>query len=429
MEYTQELYPAYCTECGKKIETRLFPLDGLLKQYHYTGILGAHRDGFLDMVRIHAEYGKAVLPQVPPLVKNGEYQSPDLEKLAGSEVPPTFSCADNDIPTDQLMVPALSIASMIAQFYQISGFDEIYKMLALVWEKRQAMNALSTFPAEQQNILDGLCDKFIALPYVHMRAMSVDTAALHNDVETALGWVLDSAVQEELEPGKLQFSLSTIKIGWRYKTLNNREVPHSLVVVDGSSRHDCTVCCCKHCFKPILKELGAYPQKIIGLLGSQQTGKTTYLAALTDSLVHGNIAAAMVSGELKLANVTFEFQADEEGQEPLTPVAKARPAAGVVPPVGANRMVPKNRIQSLHRETRAGKCPRKRLQNILTAELSRSRARVVRDPDFLWMTKEPLLQTTMSSKGQTRLKYICMTAPNMMWKPSLIFLPSMTWQF
>lgn len=312
MEYTQELYPAYCTECGKKIETRLFPLDGLLKQYHYTGILGAHRDGFLDMVRIHAEYGKAVLPQVPPLVKNGEYQSPDLEKLAGSEVPPTFSCADNDIPTDQLMVPALSIASMIAQFYQISGFDEIYKMLALVWEKRQAMNALSTFPAEQQNILDGLCDKFIALPYVHMRAMSVDTAALHNDVETALGWVLDSAVQEELEPGKLQFSLSTIKIGWRYKTLNNREVPHSLVVVDGSSRHDCTVCCCKHCFKPILKELGAYPQKIIGLLGSQQTGKTTYLAALTDSLVHGNIAAAMVSGELKLANVTFEFQADEQ---------------------------------------------------------------------------------------------------------------------
>lgn len=313
MENTQALYPAYCTECGKKIETRLFPLDGLLRQYHYTGILAAQRDGFLDMVRIHGEYGRQILPQVPPLVSEGEYRIPEVAALEEEEKAPVFACADNEVPLDQLTEPALGIAAIIAQFYRISGFREIYEMLDLVWKKKQAENTFAVFPLEQQSVLDGLCDRFIALPYVHMRAMSVDTAALHSDVENALSWVLDAALQEDLAPGRRQYSLSTVKIGWRYKLVNERQIPHSLVVVDGSGRrHDCSVCCCKHCFKPILKELGAYPQKVIGLLGSQQTGKTTYLAALTDSLVHGNVAAAVVEGELKVANVTFEFQADEQ---------------------------------------------------------------------------------------------------------------------
>lgn len=313
MGKTQGLYPAYCTECGKKIERRLFPLDSLLKQYHYTGITASHRDSFLAMVRIHGEYGQPILPPAPALIQDGKYHAPAVEELTGGAVLPTFSCPDNQVPLDTLIEPALNIGSMIAQFYRTSGFAEIYEMLELMWEKKEAMEQYTTFPPERQNLLDGLCDRFIALPYVRMHAMSVDTSALHTDVENALGWVLEAAAQEALTPTRRQFALRALKIGWRYKILNNREVPQSLVVADSNGqRYDCTVCCCSHCFKPILKELGAYPQKIIGLLGSQQTGKTTYLAALTDSLIHGNIGAETVSGELKLANITFEFQADEQ---------------------------------------------------------------------------------------------------------------------
>lgn len=316
MENTQALYPAYCTECGRKIETRLFSLNNLLKQYHFTGIVVTQRDAFLNMMRIYAEFGQTVLPEVSPLVKEGKYQSPDLGAPAASKETPKFACADNKIPMGQLVEPPLNIASIIAQFACISGFREIYKMLALVWEKKQAENSLAVFPAVQQDKLNRLCDKFIALPYVHMPAMAADAAALRSNVENVLSWVLNAAVQEEreeMDPNKKQFSLSPVKIGWRYKICNNREIPDALIVVDGGGkRHNCTICCCKHCFTPILKELGAYPQRIIGLLGSQQTGKTSYLAAVADSLVHGNVASAIVDGELKVADMTFELQADEQ---------------------------------------------------------------------------------------------------------------------
>lgn len=67
-----------------------------------------------------------------------------------------------------------------------------------------------------------------------------------------------------------------------------------MLYLELSDEHGTEVCsskeaCCPHCRKAVSKYFGAYPQKIIGVLGGQSTGKTTYMAAFADMLDHTNL--------------------------------------------------------------------------------------------------------------------------------------------
>lgn len=274
----KSLYPVHCTECGEIIENKFFPLTEMLKQYN----MGAkYEDAVADMVEllgIGALYGQTVLPDVPPFVDekdNWNFQKPAFCQTSLKQ----FACADNNIPTESLQAVNLNIASMIAQFCMITGFDDIYPMLAL----RKAMNT-GMPTAAQTSTWDNYCDKLIWVPGVQTDPLA-PPAGKRQQIEDVLNDVLTFAAKEASIPGRQHFASQKLLTGWRYREENGRKLPYSLVVRGGNTGiYDAEECCCDKCRRPQVWEMGAYPQKIIGILGTQAVGKTSYLMALADRI-------------------------------------------------------------------------------------------------------------------------------------------------
>lgn len=282
------MYPVHCTECGKRIGNKFFPLDKLLGQYNAGADIGIDTNALMEFLGIGALYGQTVLPNVPPLVdQDGNWNFEKPKSFAGQTLP-EFTCADNEIPENELRPVNLNIASILAQFCLITGFEDIYPMLALRQKMDEAaaddLMTAATVSEEDQEKWQDYCNKIYHIPGV-----TVDPLLTIDERKQAIGEFLSNilrlAEKEAKAPGKQHFAAQELKIGWRYKKENDRQMPYALVV-RGSliGIFDATECCCDKCRKPLSWEMGAYEQKVIGILGTQAVGKTTYLMALADTV-------------------------------------------------------------------------------------------------------------------------------------------------
>lgn len=277
-----DMYQVHCTECGERIENKFFPLNKLLGQYNVGDETVRELVEFLG---IGALYGQTVLPDVPPLVdREGNWNFQKPSSFAGQALP-AFECPDNEIPMEKLRPVNLNIASMVAQFCMITGFTDIYPMLALRHKMDNAeddlMSGLDITEDEKRHWGD-YCNALSHIPGVMVDPLSTDTLR-RQQIGQYLSEILNLAEREAKTPARKHFAAQELIIGWRYKELNGRAMPYSLVArgaLEGS--FDALECCCDKCRRPLSWEMGAYEQKVIGILGTQAAGKTTYLMALAD---------------------------------------------------------------------------------------------------------------------------------------------------
>lgn len=271
------IYQVHCTECGKTIDNKFFPLTELLKQYDRGNDWEV--EAVVSLLGIGALYGQTVLPEVPAFVDregNWNFEKPTFRQEPLNQ----FACGDNDIPMDALRPLNLNIASMIAQFCMNTGFEDIYPMLKL----RREMDENGSGTPEQETLWKNYCKDLIGT-----RGVKTDALSNKENREQEIGEVLTSilyfAELEARESGKRHFAPQKMLAGWRYREENGRKMPYSLVVRgEYQGSYDARECCCDKCRRPQVWEMGAYPQKIIGILGTQAVGKTTYLMALADRI-------------------------------------------------------------------------------------------------------------------------------------------------
>lgn len=297
-------YTVLCTECGDKMDKKLFRLDPLIKQYFLTAQSAKIADNLFKKLTVNAFYGQKVFFPVRPLLNDENEIAPNaLEDITYEQLPERFSCENNAIPTEKLSPISLNISNIVAQFCHGSGFDvrDMREMLSL-YQKKEVMSALEE---EEAVRYDQLCAKFSSLPDVSLAAMSV-AEKRQADIETIFSNILALAMQEIplIREGSANMSFKQYSVGWRYRVENSCEMPYSLVACseDGVDLA-CDQCCCPHCHHIVDYRCGAYRQRVVGILGTQSTGKTTYLTALTDMIDGGYLTSLRYSdfaGSLKI---------------------------------------------------------------------------------------------------------------------------------
>lgn len=313
-----EIYKVRCTECGEQIENKFFPLTNLLNQYH-NGRQTPAKALIIKTLGTGALYGREVLPEVPPLVrKDGadyvlELPNPRSIQEIRQNIK-CFECENNEIPKDQLMTVSLNISAVVAQFYLMTGFDTIYYMLQLQKEF-MALKDEGEDTQEVQKQLNIYCDLFANVPGVRLTEMTLPDIR-RQEIRNVLAGILECATLEADRPQERHFAVEELKVGWQYKMVNERKMPVSLVVVgQAGNYYHCASCCCDKCRRPISYLMGAYEQRIIGILGSQATGKTTYLAALTDAIDRGEaVSLTQRNGNLLHADIHIEHSLPDDPQ-------------------------------------------------------------------------------------------------------------------
>lgn len=330
-EITEKLYQVRCTECGEQIDNKFFPLDKLLECY-YNGNKESSESlkNIIRVLRIGANYGQPVLPEVAPLMTREKVRSelmlePQYEYTLSLPNPKeldalrcrlnSFTCENNAIPVDKLENVSLNISAIIAQFYLMTGFDTIYEMLKLKRNMQKAKNSGES-EAELAERYNGYCDLMANLPGIRIEKAGQE-AQRRSAINKVINIILRLAESEADQPKKRHFAVEDLKAGWRYKLVNGRQMPLELTVlgVGTGNAHHCMECCCDKCRNPIPYEFGAYRQKIIGLLGTQATGKTTYLTALTDAIDLGEVTTIQQSNGSQLSsNVRIEHSMGNDAQ-------------------------------------------------------------------------------------------------------------------
>lgn len=279
---TEKLYSVHCPECGKLIDNKFFPLDSLLEQYSIDGKKKDKVKKMVSFLGIGALYGKPILPEVEPFVqKDGSWNFQSPFSFAG-KILPEFTCSDNEIRKEKLTPVDLNIASMIAQFCLVTGFRDIYPMLELRKEMDDAIESGEELSAQQVEQWNRYCDSIVRIPGVTVDAL-LTTDMRNKLISGIMSDILAFARKEALQQDKRHFAAQQVLVGWRYKMENNRRMPFALVARgDLVGSFDIQTCCCDKCRRPLHWEMGAYLQKVVGILGTQAVGKTTYLMALTD---------------------------------------------------------------------------------------------------------------------------------------------------
>ena len=260
------MYQVHCTECGELIENKFFPLNQLLKQY-YLGPQSQERIAeIVDFLGVGALYGQAVLPEVPAFVDQDGRWNFNKPVSFAQNAPAEFTCSDNAIPKYLLVDVNLNVASMVAQFCMITGFEDIYPMLKLRHEMDAKLRDYQD-PSEEQNTRwREYCNKISWIPGVKIDALLTPDKR-YNLIGVLMSDILNFAEQEAKIPGRCHFAAQKLKIGWRYREENQRKMPVALVVRgESKGSFDALDCCCDKCRRPLLWDMGAYPQKVIGIL-------------------------------------------------------------------------------------------------------------------------------------------------------------------
>lgn len=326
-------YAVLCTECGNKMEQKLFRLEPLIRQYFITAQSAKIADSLFKKLTVSAFYGKKVFFPVQPLLNDENEIVPNaLEDITYEQLPERFSCENNSIPTEKLSPISLNISNILAQFCHGSRLDirDMREMLSL-YQKKETMGNLE----EEEAVHYGqLCAKFARLPDVNLPAMSI-AEKRQSDIETIFGNILILAMQEIplIRAGSANMAFKQYSVGWRYRVENGREMPYSLVACDEEGIDlSCDQCCCPHCHHTIDYRCGAYRQRVVGILGTQSTGKTTYLTALTDMIDNGYLTSLRYSGRTGSLKIGHALPDDQQwkrfmraGRMVTGPAAQAAP--------------------------------------------------------------------------------------------------------
>lgn len=281
----QEPYSVYCTECGEKIGKKFFRMDDLLKQYYLGKSYIREVNRLVSYLGIGAWYNEQVLPQVPPLRDDKGVWNLEQPKADDSDKPREFCGQDSEITLEQLRPINVNIAAIVYQFCLSTGFWDLYPMLNLCKKMTQdEENAENQLTTEDIKKWENYCDQLNHIPGVKTDAL---TSGEDRNAEICenLQAILRFAEKEAETPDLKNFSTQQLYVGWRYKQENHRKMPYSLLVRGKQEGvFDGQDCCCDKCFHKIPWMLGAYKQKIVGILGTQAVGKTTFLMALADVL-------------------------------------------------------------------------------------------------------------------------------------------------
>lgn len=317
------LYRVHCVECGEEIKEKFFSLDPLLEQYNpFNMDESKYRklQELLNVLKIGAAYGQDILPEMPGLVNGKDFIVPEAKpKLT---VIPCFQTDENNNPpAGELQPVKLTIAAIVAEFVRMTGFKEIYRMLELQWRyavRKEDNDALSAELTQH-------ISKFTMLFRKNLHGNTNEER--NREVRELMATILECA-EYEYELQRDGYSGEELRIGWRYKIENGRQMPFSLMVVGSAGlRTECRNCCCCHCHKPISYKLGAYEQRIVGVLGTAATGKTTYIAALTDMIDMGGVTTATGTEEMDVTpDITIKAQSDPQWKRIVAgPDASAEP--------------------------------------------------------------------------------------------------------
>lgn len=306
-----ELYFVRCTECGEPVKTKFFPLNPLLMQYRLPDqTLQNGLDELLEFLNIGAIYGHDILPETTRLIQNGEFSIPQKAENK-TEIDCFQTNEKNDPPEGTLRLVKLTITAIVAEFVRMTGFTDVYQLLELQWKRRKLGISGQDLSDEDSAKQMQYARRMAILLRRQLRGRT--DAENSAEVLRLMDTILDCAIYEDKQQLD-NFSGEDLLVGWRYKMENNRRMPYSLMVVGSAGlRAECSSCCCNHCHKPISYKLGAYEQRIIGVLGTAATGKTTYIAALTDMIDQGGVTAATGADESKVSSdIIIKAQADPQ---------------------------------------------------------------------------------------------------------------------
>lgn len=283
-------YPVRCTSCGNTLgeDDRIFTLDDLLKQYQVEGVNAKRIDTLMNFLHVSAVFGQSVLPPVARLMELDEERQEKWNfspagNLSQQRLQP-FACADDMVgKSSELRGVSLNIAAIVAQFYMTTGYD-IYHALQRQQDYEQKVTKGGTPTDGEKEEMKNICDSLARAPGVRVDPLLTDDAR-RDQIQGFLSDILRLARVEAKKPELTHFAPQNIRIGWRYKEENGRKMPYEFVARgDKEGVFDSGECCCRHCHNPIAWSLGAYAQKIVGILGTQAAGKTSYLMALADAV-------------------------------------------------------------------------------------------------------------------------------------------------
>ena len=308
-----DLYPVRCAECGNLVEEKYFSLNPLLTQYWVARQgLQENLETLIKTLNIVAPYGRDILPEMPSLIQNDECSIPTgWEKtttLSGFETDES-----NNPPKGALKPVKLTMAAIVAAYVRMTGFDDLYHLLDLRWKERKLEKRHGDLSVEDSAKQMQYASRAASLLGKQLKAGEDSEKGKRQAVLDLMDTILDCAEYEK-EQDLDSYSLKPLRVGWRYKVENGRKMPYSLMVEDGTGLYtECGNCCCNHCHKPINYKLGAYKQRIIGVLGTPGTGKTTYIAALMDMIDRGGVTTATGMEESQVSSdITIEAQPDPQ---------------------------------------------------------------------------------------------------------------------
>lgn len=291
------LYPVRCTQCGEIIRERYVSLLPLVMQYNNGDTTESEKKAVFELLGIGANFGSAIMPAAPALFdEEGNITMPSEDMLQPCNVGKA-EFTDGEFPLRKMTRIELSVASIIAHFALTNHFFDIYHMLAIVEGE------------EDESKWDAYCEDLFKLNILKMSTNIDNDEARKGYLRRVLQMVLAMARAEEYrrESGLTSMNTEDLYVGWWVQKLNGRPMPYALAVVGGSGgMFHCRDICCGSCKKQIPFQTGAYKQLIVGLLGSQATGKTTYLAALTDAIDSKEATTLNAKNqEMKISDITI----------------------------------------------------------------------------------------------------------------------------
>lgn len=287
----REPYPFICPECGGEVldNGRDFSLQPLLNRIFLTindqrVSIGSYLENYIT---VSAHFGDKVMDTAIQTVRC-EGAKPDESQLT------------------ELTVSMESVVRQLEAQMQM-GKGELTNLVSLqreengnLWDKfqecREDVERGETLSKEDVNFLQ-------TYPQAHTKILKcIRSRDLSNEQvrEQELNEFLDVLVDlcDADGTNKRGKSVSgakfTVQAAWCFTIdpITGVGVPDMLYLeLDDKTKEVCSSrdACCPHCHKAVSKHFGACPQKIIGVLGGQSTGKTTYMAAFADVLDHTNL--------------------------------------------------------------------------------------------------------------------------------------------
>lgn len=291
MEQKKKGYPFVCTECGKEVRDneRHFSIQPLLdrimvKVDNRVVSIGAELERF---IAVSVCFGADVLG-CPIQTVQCEAAKPEKDQLTPLQISMDHILSQLDI---QMQLKAGTLKKLVEHQKEIGNLNEKYQDC---YTDIKSGKTLSDEDADfclvygraHGPILKNIRSRDLSNSQVREQEL--------NEFLDILVMLCD-AEEINLEGTSMLNTKYQVMAAWCFQVdpITAVHVP-DMLYLELTDEHATEVCssrdaCCPYCHKAISKHFGAYPQKIIGVLGGQSTGKTTYMAAFADVLDHTSL--------------------------------------------------------------------------------------------------------------------------------------------